>query len=155
VKKKGGLIMAGLVPYRRGLRIGNERFPDVYDMLQDFLGDSWPPGKALSQDTFKIDVQDNKNEYIIEAELPGTKKEEVNVDINDGRLTIFVKREETVNEEKKNYIHKERRYCSMSRGIYLVDAQAEGIKAKLENGILNIIVPKQDKALNRSRVEIE
>jgi HSP20 family protein len=43
----------------------------------------------------------------------------------------------------------------MSRGIYLVDAQAEGIKAKLENGILNIIVPKQDKALNRSRVEIE
>lgn len=147
--------MAGLVPYRRGLRIGNERFPDVYDMLQDFLGDSWPPGKALSHDTFKIDVQDNKNEYIIEAELPGTKKEEVNVDMNDGRLTIFVKREETVNEEKKNYIHKERRYCSMSRGIYLVDAQAEGIKAKLENGILNIIVPKQDKALNRSRVEIE
>lgn len=75
--------------------------------------------------------------------------------MNDGRLTIFVKREEAINEEKKNYIHKERRYCSMSRGIYLVDAQSEGIKAKLDNGVLSITVPKQDKTQNKSRIEIE
>lgn len=147
--------MAGLVPFKRNTSLVNNRFPDFSDMLDDFFGDSWPPGRTLSQDTFKIDVQDNQNDYIIEAELPGAKKEEVNVEINDGRLTIFVKREESIDEEKKNYIHKERRYCSMSRGIYLVDAQSEGIKAKLDNGVLSITVPKQDKTQNKSRVEIE
>lgn len=147
--------MVGLVPYKRNAGLVNTRFPDFYGMLDDFFGDSWPPGKTLSQDTFKIDVQDNANEYLIEAELPGTKKEEVNVEMNDGRLTIFVRREETVNEEKKNYIHKERRYCSMSRGIYLVDAQSDGIKAKLDNGVLSITVPKQDKTQSKAKVEIE
>ena len=147
--------MAGLVPFKRNASLVNSRFPDFYDVLDDFFGDSWPPRKALSQDTFKIDVQDNENEYVIEAELPGAKKEEINVEMNDGRLSIFVKREEVVNEEKKNYIHKERRYCSMSRGIYLVDAQSEGIKAKLDNGVLSITVPKQDRTQSASRVEIE
>jgi len=147
--------MAGLVPFKRNAGLVNTRFPDFYGMLDDFFGDSWPPGKTLSQDTFKIDVQDNENEYVIEAELPGAKKEEVNVEMNDGRLTIFVRREEMVNEEQKNYIHKERRYCSMSRGIYLVDAQSEGIKAKLDNGVLSITVPKQDKTQSKSKVEIE
>ena len=147
--------MAGLVPFKRNAGLVNTRFPDFYGMLDDFFVYCWPPGKTLSQDTFKIDVQDNENEYVIEAELPGAKKEEVNVEMNDGRLTIFVRREEMVNEEQKNYIHKERRYCSMSRGIYLVDAQSEGIKAKLDNGVLSITVPKQDKTQSKSKVEIE
>ncbi|MGI6734194.1 MAG: Hsp20/alpha crystallin family protein [Anaerovoracaceae bacterium] len=147
--------MAGLIPFRRNASLMNTRFPDFYDMLDDFFGDSWPPRKALSPDTFKIDVQDNDNEYVIEAELPGVKKEEITVEINDGRLTIFVKKEEAVDEERKNYIHRERRYSSMSRGIYLVDAQSEGIKARLDNGILSITVPKQDRSQNKSRIEIE
>lgn len=152
---KGGLIMAGLVPFRKNTGLMEGRFPNIYDMMDDFFSDSWPPRKVLSQDTFKLDVQDSEKEYIIEAELPGTKKEEVNIEMNDGRLTIFVKREENVEEEKKNYVHRERRYCSMSRGIYLVDAETEGIKAKLEDGVLNITVPKQDKNKNTSKVIVE
>ncbi len=147
--------MASLVPFRRSSNLLNTGFSGLNDMMDDFFSDSWPPGRVLSKDTFKLDVQDNEKEYVIEAELPGTKKEEVNVEMNDGRLTIFVKREEKTEEEGKNYVHKERRYCSMSRGIYLVDAEAEGIKAKLDEGILTITVPKQDKNKNSSKVVIE
>jgi len=60
-------------------------------------------------------VQQNDNEYLIEAELPGVNKDEIGVDLNDGRLNISVKREENINEEKKNYIHRESRFASMSR----------------------------------------
>jgi len=147
--------MAGLIPFRRNSSLMNSRFPDFYDMLDDFFGDNWWPRKPLTQETFKIDVQDNENEYIVEAELPGVRKDEITVEMNDGRLTIFVKKEEAVEEERKNYIHRERRYSSMSRGIYLVDAQSEGIKARLDNGILSITVPKQDRSQNKSRIEIE
>lgn len=147
--------MANLVPFRRSSNLLNTELPRLDSIMDDFFSDSWPPGRVLSRDTFKLDVQDNEKEYVIEAELPGTKRDEVNVEMNDGRLTIFVKREENVDEKGKNYVHKERRFCSMSRGIYLVDAETEGIKAKLDEGILTITVPKQDKNKSASKIIID
>lgn len=120
-----------------------------------FFSDSWPISRNLARDTFKIDVQDKGKEYVIEAELPGVNKEEVNVELNEGRLNISVKREENINEETKHYIHKERRSSSMSRGIYLADAKSDGVKAKLDNGVLSIIVPKQEKTENMIKIDID
>ncbi|MDD2397659.1 MAG: Hsp20/alpha crystallin family protein, partial [Tissierellia bacterium] len=105
--------------------------------------------------TFKIDVQENDNEYVVEAELPGVNKDEVNIEMNEGRLSISIQREEIKDEENKNYVHKERRYSSMSRSIYLDEAKSEGIKASLENGVLNIIVPKETKPNNSIKIDID
>ncbi len=52
-------------------------------------------------------------------------------------------------------VHKERRYSSMSRSIYLSDAKSEGIKANLENGVLKITVPKESKPNNSVKIDIE
>lgn len=148
--------MTGLVPFNRkntGLR--NTGFEDFYNMLDDFFSDNWSPGRALAKDTFKINVQQNDTDYLIEAELPGVSKDEIEVGLNDGRLNISVKREEKINEEKKNYIHRESRYSSMSRSIYLEDADSQGIKAKLDNGVLNISVPRQVKSVQAKKIEIE
>jgi HSP20 family protein len=57
--------------------------------------------RSFARDTFKINVQQNDTEYLVEAELPGVKKEEIDLDLNDGRLTISVKREEQINEERR------------------------------------------------------
>jgi HSP20 family protein len=139
--------MTGLVPFnRKNTGLLNTGFEDFYNMLDDFFSDNWSPRRSLERDTFKINVQQNDKEYLVEAELPGVNKEEVDLDLNDGRLTISVKREEKINEEKKNYIHRESRYASMSRSIYLADADSKGIKAKLDNGLLSITVPRQEKA---------
>ena len=124
-------------------------------MLDDFFSDSWSPRRSLERDTFKINVQQNDGEYLVEAELSGVNKDEIDLDLNDGRLTISVKREEKINEEKKNYIHRESRYSSMSRSIYLADADAKGIKAKLDNGLLSITVPRQEKSVKADKIEIE
>lgn len=148
--------MTGLVPFnRRNTGLLSTGFEDFYNMLDDFFSDNWSPRRSLERDAFKINVQQNDNEYLIEAELPGVDKDEINVDLNDGRLNISVKREEKINEEKKNYIHRESRFSSMSRSIYLDDADSKGIKAKLDNGVLNIIVPRQEKAITAEKIEIE
>ncbi|MBU5254685.1 Hsp20/alpha crystallin family protein [Tissierella praeacuta] len=148
--------MAGLVPFnRRNSSILNTGFEDFYNMLDDFFNNNWSTNKLNSRDSFKIDIQEDDKEYIVEANLPGVKKEEINIELNDGKLKISVKRDETINEEKKNYVYKESRYCSMSRSVYLADSKSDGVKAKLDNGILYITIPKEQKANNTKIIEIE
>lgn len=154
--------MSGLVPFNRKNRSLISRdfddFGDFYNMVDNFFNFNWPSKRFFMGDSFnsfRVDVQEQDNKYLVEAELPGIDKNEVNIEMNDGRLNISVKREESINEEKKNYIHKERRYSSMSRSIYLEDAKSEGIKAKLENGVLKIIVPKESRPNNSIKVNID
>lgn len=148
--------MASLIPFnKKSNRLMGPGFGDFYGMLDDFFSDDFMPKRSLVRDTFKVDVVEKENEYVIEADLPGVKKEEISLDIHDGQMRISIEREEKVDEENKNYIHKERRYCSMSRGIYLGDASTDEIKAKLDNGVLTITVPKAQKQEIKSKIEIE
>ncbi len=148
--------MANLVPSsRKGRGVASTGFEDLYNMLDDFFTDPWLSGSRVSRDTFRVDVQAADKEYVVEAELPGVKKEEVQLEMNDGNLSITIQREEKVDDESKNYIHRERRYASMSRSIYLGDAAAEGIHAKLEGGVLHVTVPRQAQTDNARRIAIE
>ncbi|MBN2259141.1 MAG: Hsp20/alpha crystallin family protein [Clostridiales bacterium] len=148
--------MTGLVPFNRSKLIGRrDGFENFYNMLDDFFSDEWVPQRSLMSKAFKIDVKEEDMNYRIEAELPGIKKDEINIEMNDGSLTISVIRDEEINEDKENYIHRERKQCSMKRSIYLADAKNDNIKAKLNDGILLITVPKT-KDLNRHvKVDIE
>lgn len=154
---KGGIVMFGLTPFNRGgaVRKANNEFADFYNVIDDFFNDSFLPLRSLKNDTFKIDVKENDKEYIIEAEMPGVKKEEIKIDYNDGRLFIQVKRDEEINEEKENFIHRERRSASMQRGIYLNNVKADTIDARLENGMLKIVAPKLEIEDNKYRIEIK
>ena len=148
--------MAGLVPFnRRKNDVLSTGFDDFQNMLDDFFTEGWPLRRNLAGDTFKIDVQDQDKEYIVEAELPGVQKNEVNVALEDGKLRITVNKEEKGEEKNKNYIHRERRYSSMQRNILLADADSDGIRAKLDNGVLTITVPKKVKPDNSVKIEID
>lgn len=148
--------MAGLVPFNRNkLMLRPSGFEEFYNMLDDFFNDARISPRSLAADTFKIDVQDTENEYIIDAELPGASKDEVSVEFNEGRLTISLNREESVDEEKKNYIHKERRFRTMQRSVYLADVQPDGIKARLEDGVLHINVPKLIKKDDSLKIDVQ
>ena len=148
--------MAGLIPFNRKQNdLMNIGFDDFSNMLDDFFTGSWPIQRSLAGDTFKIDIQDNDKEYTIEAELPGVKKEDVEITLNDGRLNLSVKKEEVSENKSKKYIHRERKYAQMSRSILLADADDEGIKAKLEEGVLTIQVPKKQHEDTSKRIMIE
>ncbi|HOQ10256.1 MAG TPA: Hsp20/alpha crystallin family protein [Syntrophomonadaceae bacterium] len=146
--------MSGLVPFNRW-GLSRSGFEDFYNLIDDFFSNTWMPMRSMMRDTFRLDIQENEREYCIEAELPGVKKEEINLELkDDGRLTISVEREESLEEEKKNYVHRERRYSSMQRSIYLRDAKTEGVKAQLKDGILRIIVPKEEAQGGTHRIQI-
>ncbi len=148
--------MTGLVPFNKKESGLLDLDFDLFDSeLDKFFKGRWPMRQRLMKDTFKLDVQDKEKEYLIQADLPGIKKEEMKVELDAGRLTISVEREEKIDEEKKNYVHKERRYASMSRSIYLADAKSDGIKAKLEDGVLNISIPKEEKPETGVKINIE
>ena len=149
--------MVGLVPFNRRSRdlATKTGLEDFYNVLDDFFSSDWPMKRNLAYDTFKVDVQDSGNEYIIEAEMPGLSKEDIKLGLDDEKLTISVTKNESTEEKDKNYIHSERRSVSMSRTIHLADADASGIKAKLSDGLLKITVPKAEKTSTAIDIDVD
>jgi HSP20 family protein len=144
--------MAGLVPFNRrtGRNLVDSGFEDFYNLLDDFF-----TPRSLERGTFKMDVQENDKEYIIEAEVPGVKKEEISLELNDGQLSISINRDEKTEKNENNYVHRERRTTSMSRSVYLADPDPEGINAKLNNGVLTIDVKKATKPETSHKINID
>jgi len=151
--------MAGLIPFNRknaNLARAGAGFEDFYNMIDDFFSDGiMPGGRNLLRDTFKIDIVEKENEYLVEAELPGVKKEEIDLSIDGETLCVSVNHAEEVSKDGKNYIHRERRAASMERRIRLAGAELDAIAAKLENGILVVTIPKDTKANSSRKIDIE
>jgi len=150
--------MAGMVPFnRRGTYLARPGvgFEDFYNMLDDFFTDSMRSGRNLQKDTFKMDIEDLGNEYRIDAEMPGVNKDEIDLNVEGEDLCIVLNRIDATSTEEKNYIHRERRVTSMSRRIRLADANLGAIKAKLEEGILSITIPKIEKVSDSFKISID
>lgn len=133
-------------------RLGLPRYRSFSGMLDDFFNDTWFNTRE-NLESFKLDVKENDTAYCVVAEMPGVNKEDISISLGDGILSIVMEKKEEYNEEKENYVHRERKLSTASRSIMLPKASAEGIRAKLENGLLNIEVPKEAE-INR-RIEIE
>lgn len=149
--------MSGMIPFNRNRKteLQSPGYDSFYrNMLDDFFSDGFPFRRNLSSDTFKLDVEEDEKTYKISAELPGVKKEEISLAIDDGRLKILVSRDENEEEKTGNYLHRERRYCSMERNIYLADADAGAVKAELKDGVLNISVPKKEKKDTSIQIDV-
>lgn len=153
--RKEMFMMAGLIPFNRRRNVLSDAGLDFYDMIDDFFGESWQPGRSLVRDTFKIDVRELENEYLIEAEMPGVSKEEIDLSFSENGLMISVNRQENINEDGRNYIHRERRTSSMTRSVRLPDASPDGVKAKLTDGVLSVTVAKREKKGKSSKIDIE
>jgi HSP20 family protein len=138
--------MFDLTPFKKnqGISMENSDFWNIDSMFENFFSDSMFPIFYSSSWKMKVDIKDNGNEYIFEAELPGVTKEELNIELNNNNLTISVTKNEQVNEERANYIRRERRQNSMSRSFYVDDVDIDKIDAKFNNGILSIILPKKE-----------
>lgn len=119
-----------------------ERFSD----LEKFLDELWRasqiwPGNGKS---FLLDVQEQDDKYIVEAELPGVEKKDIDVTLRDRVLTVQVK--QSAEEEKKgrNYIYRERSSGSATRSITLPLAASEkDVDATLKEGVLILTVKKE------------
>ena len=106
----------------------------------------------------KTDVKETEKNYILDVDLPGFKKEDVNLNLENGYLTISAKREHKVDNEdrKENFVRRERSFGQFSRSFYVGDVEQDEIEAHLENGILTIKLPKEEeKKAKSNRIEIK
>ena len=132
--------MFELTPYeRRHQRALFNPFRDMENFEKNFWGD-------MAATDFKTDIKETPEEYIVHAELPGVKKEDIKIDYNNNYLTISATRNNESEEKKDNYIRRERSYGSVSRGFYLNNVNKDLIKAKFDNGVLNVHLPKKEKS---------
>lgn len=146
--------MFGLTPYNsrnQGIQRGMRDLFDMDSIFESYFNGSMMPSMLNSAgNQMKVDIKENENEYVIDAELPGVNKEDINIELKDERLTIAVQRNEVTEEEKDNYIRKERRMSSMARSFWVDNINREDIKAKFENGVLTISLPKAENTKTKS-----
>ena len=92
-----------------------------------------------------VELHEKDGEYSVKAELPGIKKEDLDIDIDKNHITINAKREEEQKEDTKGYRKTEFRYGEFARTVYFPqDIDTGKTSAKLEHGILTILAPKMD-----------
>lgn len=108
----------------------------------------------FSKDTFALDVKDEDDKYIVEAELPGFNKEDVSASLVNHWLEIVATKNKEINENDK-YLYQERSTTTLKRKIYLNDAINEKINAELVDGILKMTIPKQTTNIEQNKIEIK
>ena len=103
-----------------------------------------------------FDMKEVEGGYEITAELPGVKKEDISMDLNDGILTLKGEKKEEFKEEKENMIRSERRYGSFERSVRVPDGvTAEHVKARMDNGVLWIKIETPEETLKPAQIPIE
>ena len=107
---------------------------------------------------FKTDVTDEGDHYLLEADLPGFEKKDIQLDINGDTLTVCAERHSKIEEKdkKEKVVRVERSYGSYSRSFNISGVDTDQIKAKYENGVLKLTLPKKQVTLPEGRrLEIE
>ncbi len=139
---------------------GEMLFDDWFD--EPFFGKRNPLYGKREKNLMKTDVRDDNDHYTVSVDLPGYKKEDVTAQLENGYLTISAQRgvekdEEPKDQETGGYIRRERWTGACSRSFYVGDQVKEtDIKAKMENGILTLIIPKTPELQpQQSRIAIE
>ncbi|MCM1326236.1 MAG: Hsp20/alpha crystallin family protein [Bacteroidales bacterium] len=136
---------------------GEDLFDDVwanFPFESDWFGRKNPLYGKNAQDMMKTDICEKENAYEVSVDLPGFSKEDIHVKLENGYMTISATKEQKEEEKDKDgkYIRRERYSGSVSRSFYVGDAlTSEDVKARYENGILQLTVPKKEpKALEQN-----
>lgn len=133
--------MAGLMPFRRGNR-DRDLVTEMWDSFNDFFSDNFFAPARSDIHQFRTDIRDTGSSYVIEADLPGFKKEDIKVDYDNNYLTIEAFRENESKEEKENYLRQERNYGHFIRRFFVEDLNVSKIDAAFKDGVLTLNCPK-------------
>ena len=145
--------------------------PSIFgeNLFDEFFADPFGLGRASdasdhlygknAKNLMKTDIREKDSGYELDIDLPGFKKDELNIDLSNGYLTIQAAKGLDKDEQDKDgrYIRRERYAGSMSRSFYVGDVKPEEVSAKFEDGILRLDLPKagQRRLPENNRICIE
>ena len=115
-----------------------------FDLFDNFFEDDFFPKRE--RNLMKTDIREKKDKYIVDVDLPGFEKDNIDLTLKNGYLEISAKVEkEDNNEDEEKFVRRERFYGECSRSFYVgEDITEEDIDAEFKNGILKIEVPKKE-----------
>ena len=117
------------------------------EMERSFFGN----GQNSALSAFRTDVIDTGDAYKLDAELPGFKKEDIKIDVENDVLTISAERKVESDENKPNFVKRERFYGSFSRSFDVSGIEVDGIQAAYNDGVLTLTMPKKVETAPASR----
>ena len=139
--------MFELIPFDRHIRSAASFDPfRMLDEMDRRLMTSVPAVTA-----FRTDVLDTGDAFKLECELPGFKKEDIKLDVENDCLTISAERKAETKDEKENYVKRERVYGSFTRCFDVSGINVDGIEASYTDGMLNVLLPKKAAEVPASR----
>ena len=139
---------------------GENLFDDFDSWFSDpvekrFFGKKNPLYGKHAKNLMKTDVRETKDSYEVDVDLPGFKKDEIKLELENGYLTISATKgldKDETDKKTGKYIRRERYAGNLSRSFYIGDGvKQEDIKAAFKNGILSITVPKEDKTAKEEK----
>lgn len=135
--------------------IFNERIFDDFDLF----GEHTPLYGKHAKNIMKTDVRENEHGYELAVDLPGFKKDEIELELKDGYLSISARKGlDKEEEDKKGRVIRQERYAGVcARSFYVGDVKPEDVKAKYESGVLTVTLPKAEpkKLDNKGAITIE
>jgi len=129
---------------------------DPLKMFEDVFNERLTPfissmGSMIAP-TFKVDISEDEKAIYLSADIPGVRKEDVKVTMEDDVITICAERTQEEEEKKKNYHRVERSWGSLSRSFTIGEnVEAEDVTANYDNGVLKIVVPKKEPEEKKSK----
>ena len=118
--------------------------PTINDIFDDFFYET--NSSHTTVNVMRTDIIESENQYLLNMELPGFKKEDIQMELKDGYLMISATKNENneTTDVQGHVIRRERYRCSCSRNFYVGDIRQEDIRASFENGELKVVVPKEN-----------
>ena len=121
---------------------------DIDKLVNQVWGET-PTFKEFGS-TPRVDIAENEQAFILQAELPGMKREEISVSLEDGVLTLSGERKTENEKEGPNYVHRERNTGSFKRTFRLgKEVKADKISAAYKDGVLTVTLPKAEEVKPR------
>ena len=119
---------------------------DPFNLFNDFFGTS-----ANSIAELRTDITDKGDSFVLEADLPGFKKEDIKIDLENDRLTISATRNSEHEENKSGCIRRERHFGTFERSFDVSGIDTQGIKAAYTDGVLTLTLPKRPELVPDNR----
>jgi HSP20 family protein len=135
--------MFSLTPYYRRA-VGYDPFRELDRIERRLLGASLPD--------FRMDLREEENDFVMEAELPGFKRAEISIEVEGGYMTVRAEREQKEGSvEEGRYLRNERFSGVLERTFTLAGVDADGISAAYQDGVLTVRMPKKKSELPKKR----
>jgi HSP20 family protein len=135
--------------------------PTFKNLIENFFESEFPTfgttfSRFIGSTIPSANIKETEENFQIELGIPGIKKEDIKIDLEDDVLTISSEQKEEKTEEKDNYTRREFNYSSFSRSFQLPEiVDTEKISASYKDGILNIVIPKKDSVIKKAQKRIE